>query len=134
MDWSGALGTRFSVGAAMYLGFRADGAWDTGAVCSSTAVGGGRILSVREKPDVCGLLRGLDGLVGCVRQSEPRYAFGGAYCTVAVVLFVKFYEEPTLRKMFGADYDEYCRTCRGGFRERMHGADEPLSNPAGKRK
>jgi protein-S-isoprenylcysteine O-methyltransferase Ste14 len=29
--------------------------------------------------------------------------------TVAVVLFVKFYEEPTLRKMFGADYDEYCR-------------------------
>ena len=29
--------------------------------------------------------------------------------TVAVVLFVKFYEEPTLRKMFGADYEEYCR-------------------------
>jgi len=29
--------------------------------------------------------------------------------TVAVVLFVKFYEEQTLRKMFGADYDEYCR-------------------------
>jgi len=29
--------------------------------------------------------------------------------TIAVVLFVKFYEEPTLRKMFGADYEEYCR-------------------------
>jgi protein-S-isoprenylcysteine O-methyltransferase Ste14 len=27
----------------------------------------------------------------------------------AVVLFVKFYEEPTLRKKFGADYEEYCR-------------------------
>jgi protein-S-isoprenylcysteine O-methyltransferase Ste14 len=27
----------------------------------------------------------------------------------AVVLFVKFYEEPTLRKMFGVDYEEYCR-------------------------
>jgi protein-S-isoprenylcysteine O-methyltransferase Ste14 len=26
----------------------------------------------------------------------------------AVVLFVKLYEEPTLRKMFGADYEEYC--------------------------
>ena len=26
----------------------------------------------------------------------------------AVVLFVKFYEEPTLQKMFGADYEEYC--------------------------
>jgi protein-S-isoprenylcysteine O-methyltransferase Ste14 len=28
--------------------------------------------------------------------------------TAAVVLFVKFYEEPTLRKMFGADYEAYC--------------------------
>ena len=28
--------------------------------------------------------------------------------TAAVVLFVKFYEEPTLRKMFGANYEEYC--------------------------
>ena len=27
----------------------------------------------------------------------------------AVALFVKFYEEPTLRKMFGSDYEEYCR-------------------------
>ena len=29
--------------------------------------------------------------------------------TAAVVLFVHFYEEPTFRKMFGADYEEYCR-------------------------
>jgi protein-S-isoprenylcysteine O-methyltransferase Ste14 len=27
----------------------------------------------------------------------------------AVALFVNFYEEPTLRKMFGRDYEEYCR-------------------------
>jgi protein-S-isoprenylcysteine O-methyltransferase Ste14 len=27
----------------------------------------------------------------------------------AVALFVKFYEEPALRRMFGADYEEYCR-------------------------
>jgi protein-S-isoprenylcysteine O-methyltransferase Ste14 len=26
-----------------------------------------------------------------------------------VAFFVIFYEEPTLRKMFGADYEEYCR-------------------------
>src|SRR5690242_7353081 len=29
--------------------------------------------------------------------------------TLGVMLFVKFYEEPTLRKMFGADYEHYCR-------------------------
>ena len=28
---------------------------------------------------------------------------------VSVALFVSLYEEPTLRKLFGADYEEYCR-------------------------
>jgi protein-S-isoprenylcysteine O-methyltransferase Ste14 len=28
---------------------------------------------------------------------------------VGLALFVKFYEEPTLRGKFGADYEEYCR-------------------------
>jgi protein-S-isoprenylcysteine O-methyltransferase Ste14 len=34
-----------------------------------------------------------------------------AACAVmlGVALFVRLYEEPTLRKMFGADYEEYCK-------------------------
>ncbi len=28
---------------------------------------------------------------------------------IGVGLFVVFYEEPTLRKKFGAEYEEYCR-------------------------
>lgn len=31
---------------------------------------------------------------------------------LGVVLFVLFYEEPHLRKIFGADYEEYCRNVR----------------------
>jgi protein-S-isoprenylcysteine O-methyltransferase Ste14 len=31
---------------------------------------------------------------------------------LCVTLFVMLYEEPTLRKMFGADYEEYCRNVR----------------------
>jgi protein-S-isoprenylcysteine O-methyltransferase Ste14 len=31
---------------------------------------------------------------------------------IGVALFVRFYEEPTLRKMFGADYEEYRRNVR----------------------
>jgi protein-S-isoprenylcysteine O-methyltransferase Ste14 len=31
---------------------------------------------------------------------------------LCVVLLVRLYEEPTLRKMFGADYEEYCRNVR----------------------
>lgn len=28
---------------------------------------------------------------------------------VGIAFFVRFYEEPTLQKMFGADYQEYCK-------------------------
>jgi len=31
---------------------------------------------------------------------------------LGVHLFVVFYEEPTLRRKFGADYEEYCRNVR----------------------
>jgi len=32
-----------------------------------------------------------------------------AAVVVGVALFVRLYEEPTLRRMFGAEYEEYCR-------------------------
>ena len=32
-----------------------------------------------------------------------------AFLAVAFHLFVVFYEEPTLRRQFGGEYDEYCR-------------------------
>ncbi|HUK26009.1 MAG TPA: isoprenylcysteine carboxylmethyltransferase family protein [Terriglobales bacterium] len=35
-----------------------------------------------------------------------------ACVALGVHLFVLFYEEPTLRKKFGADYEEYCRNVR----------------------
>ena len=35
-----------------------------------------------------------------------------AICAVAVTLFVLAYEEPTLRRLFGDDYIEYCRNVR----------------------
>jgi protein-S-isoprenylcysteine O-methyltransferase Ste14 len=31
---------------------------------------------------------------------------------LGTALFVLLYEEPTLRKMFGAEYEEYCRNVR----------------------
>jgi protein-S-isoprenylcysteine O-methyltransferase Ste14 len=31
---------------------------------------------------------------------------------LGVILFVRLYEEPTLRRMFGAEYEEYCRNVR----------------------
>jgi protein-S-isoprenylcysteine O-methyltransferase Ste14 len=35
-----------------------------------------------------------------------------AVVVLGTTLFVRLYEEPTLRKMFGAEYEEYCRNVR----------------------
>jgi protein-S-isoprenylcysteine O-methyltransferase Ste14 len=35
-----------------------------------------------------------------------------AAVVLGVALFVQLYEEPTLRKMFGEEYQEYCRNVR----------------------
>ena len=72
MDWRGAVGVGLFRGVAMHLGFRAHGARDACAVRSSSTFGGRGILSLCKKPDVRGLLRGLDGLVGRFRKSEPH--------------------------------------------------------------
>jgi len=37
---------------------------------------------------------------------------GTVAAAVGVMLLVMFYEEPTLRRTFGADYEEYCRNVR----------------------
>ena len=47
-------------------------------------------------------------------------AIAGACAVVlGTALFVVLYEEPTLRKMFGADYEEYCRNV-GRCISRLH--------------
>ena len=33
----------------------------------------------------------------------------GCVVVLAVVLFVLFYEEPTLRRKFGVEYEQYCK-------------------------
>ena len=47
-------------------------------------------------------------------------------CAVALgtALFVQLYEEPTLRKMFGADYEEYCRNVPRWL-PRLHAWNKP---------
>ena len=41
-------------------------------------------------------------------QSVPLVGYAGVFLIVSHV-FVVLYEEPTLRKMFGTDYEAYCR-------------------------
>jgi protein-S-isoprenylcysteine O-methyltransferase Ste14 len=47
-----------------------------------------------------------------------------AIAALAVHLFVLFYEEPTLRRKFGAEYDQYCRNV-GRWHPRIRGWNQP---------
>lgn len=65
-----------------------------------------------RNPMYVGFLTGWTGL-WIVFGRASRGALEVATLTVAAVaLFVRLYEEPTLRRMFGAEYEEYCRNVR----------------------
>jgi len=40
---------------------------------------------------------------------SPAVAWYACFVMLAFMLFVRLYEEPTLRRLFGAQYEEYCR-------------------------
>ncbi len=62
-----------------------------------------------RNPMYVGFFLGWTGLWIVFGQASRGVLLILVAATAAVVLFVKFYEEPTLRKMFGSDYEEYCR-------------------------
>jgi protein-S-isoprenylcysteine O-methyltransferase Ste14 len=49
---------------------------------------------------------GLWVIFGRANLAAITVAFVGV---VGIAFFVRLYEEPTLGKMFGADYEEYCK-------------------------
>src|SRR5271154_3461750 len=103
VDCGCALGTGFRGGDAVYLGLRKDGTRDAGPDGSAAEAGGGGAVPVCAESNVCGVLCGLGGAMGDLWASAVL---------AAVALFVALYEQPTLRRKFGADYEEYCRNVR----------------------
>jgi protein-S-isoprenylcysteine O-methyltransferase Ste14 len=61
-----------------------------------------------RNPMYVGFFAGWIGLWIVFGRANRSALVAAIVAIAAVVLFVKFYEEPTLRKMFGADYEEYC--------------------------
>jgi protein-S-isoprenylcysteine O-methyltransferase Ste14 len=62
-----------------------------------------------RNPMYVGFFAGWMGLWVVFGKANRSALVGVLFAIVAVVLFVKFYEEPTLRKLFGANYEVYCR-------------------------
>jgi protein-S-isoprenylcysteine O-methyltransferase Ste14 len=62
-----------------------------------------------RNPMYSGFFVGWLGLWVVFGQASLGAIVGASLAVLGVALFVVLYEEPTLRRMFGADYEEYCR-------------------------
>jgi len=62
-----------------------------------------------RNPMYVGFLTGWLGLWVIFGRANAGSATVAAIFVVTVVLVVRLYEEPVLRRMFGAEYEEYCR-------------------------
>ena len=65
-----------------------------------------------RNPMYVGFLTGWTGLWVVFGKGNPVAIVVACLAVLGVHLFVIGYEEPTLRKMFGAEYEEYCRNVR----------------------
>jgi len=77
-----------------------------------------------RNPMYLGFAAGWIGLWIVFGQANPAVIAAVAVVALGVHLFVIFYEEPTLRGKFGADYIEYCRNV-SRWRLRLHAWDKP---------
>ena len=76
-----------------------------------------------RNPMYVGFAAGWIGLWVVFGHASAFAIAGVAAAALAVHLFVVFYEEPTLRNKFGADYIEYCRNVSRWW-PRLHGWNE----------
>jgi protein-S-isoprenylcysteine O-methyltransferase Ste14 len=65
-----------------------------------------------RNPMYAGFFAGWAGLWVVFGKANPAALMAACAVVAGVALFVQLYEEPTLRKMFGAEYEEYCRNVR----------------------
>ena len=65
-----------------------------------------------RNPMYVGFIAGWLGLWVVFGRANTAALMVACVAVVGVALFVRLYEEPTLRRMFGAEYEEYCRNVR----------------------
>jgi protein-S-isoprenylcysteine O-methyltransferase Ste14 len=71
-----------------------------------------------------GFAAGWIGLWVVLGHANPAAIAAVVAVALGIHLFVLFYEEPTLRGKFGADYEEYCRNVERWW-PRMRAGNKP---------
>ena len=77
-----------------------------------------------RNPMYVGFVAGWIGLWVVFGHANPAAIAAVAAIALVIHLFVIFYEEPTLRRKFGRDYEEYCRNVRRWW-PRVRAWDKP---------
>ncbi len=80
-----------------------------------------------RNPMYVGFITGWIGLWVVFGRANWSVIAGAAAVVLGVAMFVRLYEEPHLRKMFGADYEEYCRNVRRWL-PRIHPWKQPTTS------
>jgi protein-S-isoprenylcysteine O-methyltransferase Ste14 len=62
-----------------------------------------------RNPMYVGFVTGWLGLWAAIGRPDPGSLIGALVVLVGLDLFVRFYEEPTLRRKFGTEYEAYLR-------------------------
>jgi len=65
-----------------------------------------------RNPMYLGFFAGWAGLWVIFGHADKALIAAAMAVVLGVALFVRLYEEPTLRKMFGTEYEEYCRNVK----------------------
>jgi len=112
LDRRGLLAARVQRGAAMRVGLWMDRPRNTRTGGSPKETRRGGVLSIRAESDVLGFFWGWAGLWVVFGHANWALISAALAVVLGVALFVRVYEEPTLRKMFGTEYEEYCRNVR----------------------
>ena len=82
-----------------------------------------------RNPMYIGFFAGWAGLWVIFGRASVEAIALAAIAVMCVNLFVMFYEEPRLRRVFGAEYEEYCRNVRRWL-PRFHPWMQPGTQPS----
>jgi protein-S-isoprenylcysteine O-methyltransferase Ste14 len=110
LDRGRALGAWFRGGPAVRVGLRTDGTPAPIAPPTKLVVVG--FYRYVRNPMYLGFLVGWVGLWVIFGRANLAAITGACAAALGVDLFVLLYEEPHLRKLFAAEYEECCRNVR----------------------
>ena len=124
MAGSGSVSVGIRRRAPLYLGLRLEGTRHACPIAPPQRLVVVGFYRYVRNPMYVGFAAGWIGLWIILGHPDPWLIAAVAAVALGIHLFVVSYEEPTLRRKFGAEYEEYCRNVRRWW-PRLRGWNQP---------